>query len=265
MEQEGYLEKQLRVALKMAKALEKEAKHFSELPPELRPEKLVGAGKQFNELVSWTQQELGVKLPFTPLPDDPTPEVLSLAAAQLVGALQGLAGEGIGETIEEHRGRKREPILRIREQKSPVEYSELVITSAEELAELLKSGFPEWIKNIVAKATGIAEKAASKTADIAEKAASKAPEETEKQTQVFRVEGEGKEVASFKSGEQIEELGELVEELTEEIAEVEGELAEAAEEGYLTEDLKAQLESKKARLKQKLKEVLQSLQTTLGE
>jgi hypothetical protein len=42
-------------------------------------------------------------------------------------------------------------------------------------------------------------------------------------------------------------------------------LAEAVEEGYLTEELKAQLEAKKARIKQKLRETLRALQHALGE
>jgi len=252
MEQQERQEKRLRAALRMAEVLRREARHFADLPPGLRPEKLVGAGKQFNEFVNWMQQELGIKLPFSPLPDDPDPTTLSLAATQLVGALQVLTGE---EVVEEPKERKREPVLRIREQKSPVEFSELVITSAEELAELLRTGLPEWIKSVVAKA-----------ADIAEKAVSKATEGVERTVQTVRVEREEeKEEAKTEDVEQLEELGEHIEELTEELAEVEEELTEAAEEGYLTEELKAQLEAKKARIKQKLKETLRALQHALGE
>jgi len=252
MEQQERQEKRLRAALRMAEVLRREARHFADLPPGLRPEKLTGAGKQFNEFVNWMQQELGIRLPFSPLPDDPDPTTLSLAATQLVGALQVLIGE---EVVEEPKERKREPVLRIREQKSPVEFSELVITSAEELAELLRTGLPEWIKSVVAKAT-----------DIAEKAVSKATEEVERAVQTVRVEcEEEKEEARAEYAEQLEELGEHIEDLTEELAEVEEELAEAAEEGYLTEELKAQLEAKKARIKQRLKETLRALQHALGE
>jgi vacuolar-type H+-ATPase subunit I/STV1 len=252
MEQQERQEKRLRAALRMAEVLRREARHFADLPPGLRPEKLAGAGKQFNEFVNWMQQELGIRLPFSPLPDDPDPTTLSLAATQLVGALQVLIGE---EVVEEPKERKREPVLRIREQKSPVEFSELVITSAEELAELLRTGLPEWIKSVVAKAT-----------EIAEKAVSKATEEVERTAQTVQIEcEEEKEEAGAEKAEQLEELGEHIEELTEELAEVEEELAEAAEEGYLTEELKAQLEAKKARIKQKLKETLRALQHALGE
>jgi len=252
MEQQERQEKRLRAALRMAEVLRREARHFADLPPGLRPEKLTGAGKQFNEFVNWMQQELGIRLPFSPLPDDPDPTTLSLAATQLVGALQVLIGE---EVMEEPKERKREPVLRIREQKSPVEFSELVITSAEELAELLRTGLPEWIKSVVAKA-----------ADIAEKAVAKATEEVERTVQTVRVEcEEEKEEAKSEDVERVEELGEHIEDLTEELAEVEKELAEAAEEGYLTEELKAQLEARKARIKQKLKEALRALQHALGE
>jgi len=252
MEQQERQEKRLRAALRMAEVLRREARHFADLPPGLRPEKLTGAGKQFNEFVNWMQQELGIRLPFSPLPDDPDPTTLSLAATQLVGALQVLIGE---EVVEEPKERKREPVLRIREQKSPVEFSELVITSAEELAELLRTGLPEWIKSVVAKA-----------ADIAEKAVAKATEEVERTVQTVRVEcEEEKEEAKSEDVERVEELGEHIEDLTEELAEVEKELAEAAEEGYLTEELKAQLEARKARIKQKLKEALRALQHALGE
>jgi len=252
MEQQERQEKRLRAALRMSEVLRREARHFADLPPGLRPEKLAGAGKQFNELVNWMQQELGIRLPFSPLPDDPDPTTLSLAATQLVGALQVLIGE---EVVEEPKERKREPVLRIREQKSPVEFSELVITSAEELAELLRTGLPEWIKSVVAKAT-----------EIAEKAVSKATEEVERTAQTVQIEcEEEKEEAGAEKAEQLEELGEHIEELTEELAEVEEELAEAAEEGYLTEELKAQLEAKKARIKQKLRETLRALQHALGE
>jgi vacuolar-type H+-ATPase subunit I/STV1 len=252
MEQQERQEKRLRAALRMAEVLRREARHFADLPPGLRPEKLAGAGKQFNEFVNWMQQELGIRLPFSPLPDDPDPTTLSLAATQLVGALQVLIGE---EVVEEPKERKREPVLRIREQKSPVEFSELVITSAEELAELLRTGLPEWIKSVVAKAT-----------EIAEKAVSKATEEVERTAQTVQIEcEEEKEEAGAEKAEQLEELGEHIEELTEELAEVEEELAEAAEEGYLTEELKAQLEAKKARIKQKLRETLRALQHALGK
>jgi vacuolar-type H+-ATPase subunit I/STV1 len=252
MEQQERQEKRLRAALRMAEVLRREARHFADLPPGLRPEKLAGAGKQFNEFVNWMQQELGIRLPFSPLPDDPDPTTLSLAATQLVGALQVLIGE---EVVEEPKERKREPVLRIREQKSPVEFSELVITSAEELAELLRTGLPEWIKSVVAKAT-----------EIAEKAVSKATEEVERTAQTVQIEcEEEKEEAGAEKAEQLEELGEHIEELTEELAEVEEELAEAVEEGYLTEELKAQLEAKKARIKQKLRETLRALQHALGE
>jgi len=253
MEQQERQEKRLRAALKMAEVLRREARHFADLPPGLRPDKLTGAGKQFNEFVNWMQQELGIRLPFSPLPDDPDPTTLSLATTQLVGALQVLIGE---EVVEEPKERKREPVLRIREQKSPVEFSELVITSAEELAELLRTGLPEWIKSVVAKAT-----------DIAEKAVSKATEGVERTVQTVRVERveEKEEAKTEEDVERLEELGEHIEELTEELAEVEEELAEAAEEGYLTEELKAQLEAKKARIKQKLKEALRALQHALGK
>jgi vacuolar-type H+-ATPase subunit I/STV1 len=253
MEQQERQEKRLRAALRMAEVLRREARHFADLPPGLRPDKLTGAGKQFNEFVNWMQQELGIRLPFSPLPDDPDPTTLSLAATQLVGALQVLIGE---EVVEEPKERKREPVLRIREQKSPVEFSELVITSAEELAELLRTGLPEWIKSVVTKAADIAEKAVSKATEV----------EVEKTLQTVQIEceEEGKET-EVEDVEQLEELGEHIEELTEELAEVEEELAEAAEEGYLTEELKAQLEAKKARIKQKLKETLRTLQHALGE
>lgn len=252
MEQQERQRKKLRAALQMAEALRREARHFADLPPGMRPEKLVGAGKQFNELINWLQQELDIRLPIVPLPDDPDPSTLSLATTQLLGALQVLIGE---EAFEEPKERKREPVLRIREQKSPVEFSELVITSAEELAELMRTGIPEWIKSVVAKATSIAEKAVSK-----------AVEEAEERKVTIHVEEEPKEAEPSKvTAERLEELGELIEEITEELAEVEEELAEAAEEGELTEELKAHLESKRNRLKQRLKETLQALQHALGE
>jgi hypothetical protein len=241
----------------MAEALRKEARHFADMPPGMRPEQLVGAGKQFNELVNWLQQELDIRLPIVPLPDDPDPSTLSLATTQLVGALQVLIGE---EIVEEPRERKREPVLRIRDQKSPVEFSEVVITSAEELAELLRTGLPEWIKSVVAKATSVAEKAMSKAA-----------EEISKPTETICIEREeeqketSEQAERMRVAERLEELGELIEDITEELAEVEEELAEAIEEGYLTEELKAQLESKRSRLRQKLKEALQAMQNALGK
>ncbi|MFN3422158.1 MAG: hypothetical protein ACK40X_10605, partial [Armatimonadota bacterium] len=103
MEQQEQRRKRLRAALQMAEALRKEARHFADLPPGMRPEKLVGAGKQFNELVNWLQQELDIRLPIVPLPDDPDPSTLSLATTQLVGALQVLIGE---EIVEEPKQRK---------------------------------------------------------------------------------------------------------------------------------------------------------------
>ncbi|MGQ9462732.1 MAG: hypothetical protein ACUVTP_04140 [Candidatus Fervidibacter sp.] len=254
MEQQERQRKRLRAALQMAEALRREAKYSTEWPPEMRPQKLTGAGKQFNELVNWLQQELEIRLPIAPLPDDPDPSTLSLATTQLVGALQILVGE---EVFEEPKERKREPILRIREQKSPVEFSELVITSTEELAELLKTGLPEWIKTVIAKATSI------------EKAASKATGgEVESTAQTVKLEGEEghEEIETRKiDPERLEELGEFVEELTEELAEVEEELAEAEDKGELTEELKAQLESRKAHIKHRLQEALRALQYALGK
>ena len=255
MEQQEQRKKRLRAALQMAEALRREARHFADLPPGMRPDKMVGAGKQFNELVNWLQQELDIRLPIVSLPDDPDPSTLSLAATQLVGALQVLIGE---EILEEPKERKREPVLRIREQKSPVEFSELVITSTEELAELMRTGLPEWIKSVVAKATSVAEKAMSK-----------ATEEICKPVETAVIEREERKETQGQAGridaERLEELGELIEDITEELAEVEEELAEAIEEGYLTEELKAQLESKRARLRQKLKETLQAMQSVLGK
>lgn len=256
MEQQEQKRKRLRAALQMAEALRKEARRSDDLPPGMRPEKLVGAGKQFNELVNWLQQELDIRLPIAPLPDDLDPSTLSLATTQLVGALQVLIGE---EIVEEPKERKREPVLRIREQKSPVEFSELVITSAEELAELLRTGLPEWIKSVVAKATSVSEKAVSKVEEISKPVDTicieweKERKETSEQTERMSV------------AERLEELGELVEDIAEELAEVEEELAEAIEEGYLTEELKARLESKRARLRQRLKETLQAMQNALGK
>lgn len=263
MEQKEQRSKRLRAALQMAEAIRGEARHFADLPPGMRPDKMVGAGKQFNELVNWLQQELDIRLPIVPLPDDPDPSTLSLAATQLVGALKVLIGE---EIVEEPKERKREPVLRIREQKSPVEFSELVITSAEELAELMRTGLPEWIKSVVAKATGIAEKVASKATEevckpvetVVVEREEKREEEQEKEREETTEQVERKSVS-----ERLEELGELVEDITEELAEVEEELAEAIEEGYLTEELKAHLESKRARLRQKLKETLQAIQAAL--
>ncbi len=257
MEQQEQKRKRLRAALQMAEALRKEARHFADLPPEFQPGKLIGAGKQFNELVNWLQQELDIRLPIVPLPDDPDPSTLSLATTQLVGALQVLIGE---EIIEEPKERKREPVLRIREQKSPVEFSELVITSAEELAELLRTGLPEWIKSVIAKATSTAEKAVSKAAEEVSKPAETICIEREEERKETSEQIERMNVA-----ERLEELGELIEDITEELAEVEEELAEAIEEGYLTEELKAQLESKRARLRQRLKETLQAMQKALGK
>jgi len=255
MEQQEQRKKRLRAALQMAEALRREARHFADLPPGMRPDKMVGAGKQFNELVNWLQQELDIRLPIVSLPDDPDPSTLSLAATQLVGALQVLIGE---EILEEPKEQKREPVLRIREQKSPVEFSELVITSAEELAELMRTGLPEWIKSVVAKATSVAEKAMSK-----------ATEEVCKPVETVVIEREERKETQGQAGridaERLEELGELIEDITEELAEVEEELAEAIEEGYLTEELKVQLESKRARLRQKLKETLQAMQSVLGK
>ena len=255
MEQQEQRKKRLRAALQMAEALRREARHSADLPPGMRPDKLVGAGKQFNELVDWLQQELDIRLPIVSLPDDPDPSTLSLAATQLVGALQVLIGE---EILEEPKERKREPVLRIREQKSPVEFSELVITSTEELAELMRTGLPEWIKSVVAKATSVAEKAMSK-----------ATEEVCKPVETVVIEREERKETQGQAGridaERLEELGELIEDITEELAEVEEELAEAIEEGYLTEELKVQLESKRARLRQKLKETLQAMQSVLGK
>ncbi len=255
MEQQEQRKKRLRAALQMAEALRREARHFADLPPGMRPDKMVGAGKQFNELVNWLQQELDIRLPIVSLPDDPDPSTLSLAATQLVGALQVLIGE---EILEEPKERKREPVLRIREQKSPVEFSELVITSAEELAELMRTGLPEWIKSVVAKATSVAEKAMSKATEEICKPVETAVIEREERK-------ETQEQAGRIDAERLEELGELIEDITEELAEVEEELAEAIEEGYLTEELKAQLESKRARLRQKLKETLQAMQSALGK
>ena len=255
MEQQEQRKKRLRAALQMAEALRREARHFADLPPGMRPDKMVGAGKQFNELVNWLQQELDIRLPIVSLPDDPDPSTLSLAATQLVGALQVLIGE---EILEEPKEQKREPVLRIREQKSPVEFSELVITSAEELAELMRTGLPEWIKSVVAKATSVAEKAMSKATEEICKPVETAVIEREERK-------ETQEQAGRIDAERLEELGELIEDITEELAEVEEELAEAVEEGYLTEELKAQLESKRARLRQKLKETLQAMQSALGK
>ncbi len=258
MEKQEQKGKRLRAALQMAEALRREARSFIELPPGMRPDKLVGAGKQFNELVSWLQQELDIRLPIVSLPDDPDPSTLLLAATQLVGALQVIIGE---EIPEEPKERKREPVLRIREQKSPVEFSELVITSAEELAGLLRTGLPEWIKSVVEKATKVAEKAVSKATEEAVKSAETVPVVERKEEQK-----ESQEQATGENvAERLEELGELVEEITEELAEVEEEIAEAIEEGYLTEDLEAKLKAKRAKLKQRLEETLNALQQVLKD
>ncbi|MCS7192463.1 MAG: hypothetical protein NZ937_05720 [Armatimonadetes bacterium] len=255
MEQQEQKKQRLRAALKMAETFGHEVKHFANLPSGMRPEKMVSAGKQFNELVNWLQQELEIRLPIVPLPDDPDPSTLSLAATQLVGALQFILGEEA--MLEEPKERKREPVLRIRDQKSPVEFSELVVTSAEELAELLRTELPEWIKSVITKASSIAEKMASK-----------ATEEVSKPSETVVIEEEKVETKRIEHkslAERLEELGELVEDITEELAEVEEELAEAIEEGYLTDALEAHLEAKRTKLRQRLKETLNALEKMLEE
>ncbi|MFA0777460.1 MAG: hypothetical protein PVTTEEND_001174, partial [Candidatus Fervidibacter sp.] len=149
MEQQAQ-QRLLQAAIQMAEALYRQA---SQWVYHLEFGDLAGPGKQFNELVRWLQQELGIRLPFPPLPEDVDPRSLTLAAAQLVAALRGIAGEVVPEEpTAERQKRECEPILRIREQKSPVEFTELVVTSAEQLAELLRTNLPDWIKTVVAKA-----------------------------------------------------------------------------------------------------------------
>lgn len=253
---------QLKAVLKMVEALAEEAHQAARQPPGIRPEKMHGAGRQVNELVQWVQQELNVRLPIAPLPDDPDPFTLSLTVAQLKGALRVLAGEEVAEE-EIKEKEKREPILRIRDQKSPVEFSEVVITSTKELTELLRTGLPEWVKQIIAKATGKAEEAVKKAAEEV-----KAVVEAE----TVRLEGEEapkSERVTVRLGERLSErlenFGELLEESADELEEVEEELQEAVEEGELTEERKAQLEAKRQKIKQRIKEAMQSLQQALGE
>ncbi len=248
---------QLRIALRMAEALQKEARRAAEQPPGLRPEVLVGVGRQFNELVNWLQQELGVRLPLAPIHDDPDPFTLSFAATQLVGALRVLLGEEeeAAEEESQKRKREREPILRIREQKSPVEFSEVVITSAEELADLLRTGLPSWLKTIVREATGVAGKAVSRAVATAEQPVERSEAET------VRLSGAEPTIPLH---ERLEEFAELLEDTAEELEEIEEEWREAEEEGELTEERKAQLQAKQQRLLQRVHESLHALQQILG-
>ncbi|MFA0767129.1 MAG: hypothetical protein OXFUSZZB_000457 [Candidatus Fervidibacter sp.] len=264
MEQQAQ-QRLLQAAIQMAEALYRQA---SQWVYHLEFGDLAGAGKQFNELVQWLQQELGIRLPFPPLPEDVDPRSLTLAAAQLVAALRGIAGEVMPkELTAERQKREREPILRIREQKSPVEFTELVVTSAEQLAELLRTNLPDWIKTVVAKATQAAERATAEAMKVADQAVAEAmkvaeqaaAEATAKAKQVggetVRI-GAGRPT-SERLSERLEEVAELLEEIADELEDVEEELADAAEEGRLTDALKARLMEKRARLLAQVQELME--------
>jgi hypothetical protein len=271
MEQQAQ-QKRLQAAIQMAETLHKEARHYANLLPGLGPDKLIGAGKQFNELVQWLQQELGIRLPFPPLPEDVDPRSLTLAAAQLVAALRGIAGEVMPEELTaERQKREREPILRIREQKSPVEFTELVVTSAEQLAELLRTNLPDWIKTVVAKATQAAERATAEAMKVAEQAVAEAMKVAEQAAAEAKAKQSGDETVRIEAGcptserlsERLEEVAELLEEIADELEDVEEELADAAEEGRLTDALKARLMEKRARLLAQVQELMERRRGTM--
>ncbi len=263
MEQQEQFKKRLRIALRMAEALQKEARRIVDLPVGMRPEVVTGAGKQFNELTNWLQQELGIRLPVAPLPDDPDPFALSLAVTQLVGALQVILGEeGIVEVEvkeEEVKERKREPVLRVRDQRSPTEFSEVVIASAEELAELLRTGLPEWIKTVVKTATAT-EKAVAEAVTKAQQETSPAPKP--EPTETVRV---AQPEAGQPLHERLEEVGDWLEDIAEDLEEIDEEWQEAAEEGELTEERRAKLATRRQKLLQQVREALQALQQALGQ
>lgn len=238
----------LKAALKMAEALQKEAQRITEQPPPFRPEKVIGGGEQLNVMVQWLKDKLGINLPFAPLPSDPDPFTLSFAATHLVSALRVLAGE---EPAEEPKGEEREPIIRIRDQKSPVAFSEVVITSTKELAELLRTELPEWTKQIITKATGKAKKEEEVCVCVKEEG------EEQKEAVTVRLPG--------KLSERLERFEELLEEATDELEEVEEELAEAAEEGELTKERRAELEAKRQQIIQRIREATKGLEQTLGK
>jgi hypothetical protein len=261
MEQQAQ-QRLLQAAIQMAEALYRQA---SQWVYHLEFGDLAGAGKQFNELVQWLQQELGIRLPFPPLPEDVDPRSLTLAAAQLVAALRGIAGEVMPkELTAERQKREREPILRIREQKSPVEFTELVVTSAEQLAELLRTNLPDWIKTVVAKATQAAERATAEAMKVADQAVAEAMKVAEQAAEA-KAKQSGDETVRIEAGcptserlsERLEEVAELLEEIADELEDVEEELADAAEEGRLTDALKARLMEKRARLLAQVQELME--------
>jgi DNA repair exonuclease SbcCD ATPase subunit len=262
MEQQAQ-QRLLQAAIQMAEALYRQA---SQWVYHLEFGDLAGAGKQFNELVQWLQQELGIRLPFPPLPEDVDPRSLTLAAAQLVAALRGIAGEVMPEEpTAERQKREREPILRIREQKSPVEFTELVVTSAEQLAELLRTNLPDWIKTVVAKATQAAERATAEAMKVADQAVAEAMKVAEQAAAEATAKQAGGETVRIGAGrptserlsERLEEVAELLEEIADELEDVEEELADAAEEGRLTDALKARLMEKRARLLAQVQELME--------
>ncbi|MFA0749705.1 MAG: hypothetical protein SLRJCFUN_000108 [Candidatus Fervidibacter sp.] len=254
----------LQAAIQMAEALHRQA---SQWVFHFEVGNLAGAGKQFNELVQWLEQELGIRLPFAPLPEDVDPRSLTLVTAQLVGALKGLAGEETVVPLTQNpvpspqslQNREREPILRIREQKSPVEFTELVVTSAEQLAELLRTNLPDWIKTVVAKATQAAERATAEAMKAADRAVAEA--QAKQGGKTARI--EAGRLTSERLSERLEEVAELLEEVADELEDVEEELADAAEEGRLTDELKARLTERRARLLARVREALQGLMATL--
>jgi len=263
----------LQVAIQMAEALHRQASKWVYTYHDTTiGVNIPGAGKQFNELVQWIQQELGIRLPFAPLPEDVDSLSLTLVAAQLVAALRVIAGEVVPEEpTAERRKREREPILRIREQKSPVECTELVVTSAEQLAELLRTNLPEWIKTVVAKATQAAERATAEAMKVADQAVAEAMKAAEQAAAKAQAKQGGSETVRIEVGrptserlsERLEEVAELLEEVADELEDVEEELANAAEEGRLTDELKACLMEKRARLLAQVREALQGLMAAL--
>ncbi|MCS7222994.1 MAG: hypothetical protein NZ959_00330 [Armatimonadetes bacterium] len=227
------------------------------------PTSLPAINRQWNALLAWTKEILQMSLPLEPLDDSADRFALRAAVRQLSGFIRGLLGHPAPEEKPEEKKERREPLIRIREQKSPTEFTEVYVASAEEIKELIQAAVPDWIKEIIRKA-----KPGKKTEEPQPPPSEEPKEPPQSKTVTLSaVPTEDLEELVDKAKEELEELEDLVEDAVEELDDLKEELEEAREEGkkLSLSEVRARLREKKERMLHRIGERLRSLRESLEE
>ncbi len=252
---------QLRALSDELKRLESQFAHYELTGAGPSPTSLPEINRQFNRVISWTQEMLQVSLPIQPLEENADRFSLGSAVRQAIGFIEAILGEtGTAPKPPE----RREPLVRVREQKSPTEFTEVCVASAEEIKELIQSALPDWIRKFIRRAVTTREKQEETVTERAE-----APAEESREPQTVRLTEEETpehlEEAVERMREELEKFEDQVEDAADELEDVKEKLEEEMETGkrLTKEEIEARLRQEKARILHRLEERFQALKRTL--